>query len=234
MDQVPPPVRAARRGGAGRHARRRTPTCVAAGQLAVEGLEPTDDLHASGALRLRIGAAVVRRALTTALARATEASQHERRIDVTVTVNGTRATASVEPRKTLADFLREDCGLTGTHLGASTACAARAPSSSTASRCARACMFAVQATGASITTVEGLATDGELESAAAALRDEHGFQCGFCTPGFVVSVTALLASNPDPTDQRSARAVGQPLPVHRLPGDHPRRAQRGGEIERAR
>ena len=122
-------------------------------------------------------------------------------IDVSVTVNGTQRSGTVEPRKTLADFLRDDLGLTGTHLacehGVCGACTVIIDD-----RAVRSCLqFAVQVEGASITTVEGLATDGELNPVQRAFMNEHGLQCGFCTPGFVVSATALLASNPDPSDQ---------------------------------
>ena len=121
-------------------------------------------------------------------------------IDVAVTVNGRRRTGRVEPRKTLADFLREDLGLTGTHLacehGVCGACTVIIDD-----RAVRSCLqFAVQVDGASITTVEGLATDGVLNPVQRAFMNEHGLQCGFCTPGFVISATALLASNPDPSD----------------------------------
>jgi carbon-monoxide dehydrogenase small subunit len=122
-------------------------------------------------------------------------------IDISMTVNGRARTGSVEPRKTLADFLREDLGLTGTHLG----CEHGVCGACTViidDRAVRSCLqFAVQVDGASITTVEGLAPDGELNPVQRAFMDEHGLQCGFCTPGFVVSATALLAANPDPTDE---------------------------------
>ncbi|MCU1366187.1 MAG: aerobic-type carbon monoxide dehydrogenase, small subunit CoxS/CutS-like protein [Ilumatobacteraceae bacterium] len=121
--------------------------------------------------------------------------------DVHVTVNGRERAATVEPRKTLADFLREDLGLTGTHLacehGVCGACTVIIDD-----RAVRSCLqFAVQVDGSSITTVEGLAPDGELNPVQRAFMIEHGLQCGFCTPGFVVSATALLAANPDPTDR---------------------------------
>ena len=120
---------------------------------------------------------------------------------IAVTVNGVRRRASVPPRLTLADYLRERCGLTGTHLGCEHgvcgACSVLLDGDAV-----RACLvFAVQADGAEITTIEGIAgPDGELSNVQAAFRDEHGLQCGFCTPGFVVSVTAFLRDNPDPTD----------------------------------
>ena len=120
---------------------------------------------------------------------------------VTVTVNGEQRSAVVEPRKTLADFLRQDCALTGTHLGCEHgvcgACTVLVDGQAT-----RSCLvFAVQVEGHEITTVEGLTgPDGTLTPVQDAFRAEHGLQCGFCTPGFVVSATALLAENPDPTD----------------------------------
>jgi carbon-monoxide dehydrogenase small subunit len=119
---------------------------------------------------------------------------------VETTVNGERRHAEVEDRKTLADFLREDCGLTGTHLGCEHgvcgACTVLLDGEAV-----RACLlFAVQAAGREVTTVEGIAPPGELSAVQAAFRDCHGLQCGFCTPGLVVSVTAFLAENPDPDD----------------------------------
>jgi carbon-monoxide dehydrogenase small subunit len=120
---------------------------------------------------------------------------------VRLSVNGTAITAAVEARLTLADFLRERCGLTGTHLGcehgACGACTVLLDGDAV-----RSClMFAVQADGSEVTTVEGIASpDGELSPVQSALRECHGLQCGFCTPGFVMSLTALLRDNPQPTD----------------------------------
>jgi carbon-monoxide dehydrogenase small subunit len=106
----------------------------------------------------------------------------------------------VEPRKTLADVLREDCRLTGTHLG----CEHGVCGACTVildGRAVRSClMFGVQADGGEITTVEGLESEGELNPVQQAFQAEHGLQCGFCTPGFVVSATAFLERNPDPTE----------------------------------
>ncbi len=119
---------------------------------------------------------------------------------VSVTVNGAPRAAVVEPRRTLADFLREDCGLTGTHLGCEHgvcgACTILLDG-----RAVRACLiYAVQAEGREVVTIEGLTpTDGTLSPVQAALRSCHGLQCGFCTPGFVVSITAFLEDHPDPT-----------------------------------
>ncbi len=129
-------------------------------------------------------------------------------IAVDVTVNGERRRALVEPRKTLADFIREDCGLTGTHLacehGVCGACTVLLDG-----QAVRSCLlFAVQAEGCEVTTVEGLTpTDGTLSTVQEAFRACHGLQCGFCTPGFIVSVTAFLADNPHPTDQEIREAL---------------------------
>jgi carbon-monoxide dehydrogenase small subunit len=120
---------------------------------------------------------------------------------IRLVVNGAERRGRVEARRTLADFLREDCALTGTHLGCEHgvcgACTVILDGETV-----RAClMFAVQADGAEITTVEGLSDpDGTLSAVQDAFREEHGLQCGFCTPGFVVTVTQLLRENPDPTD----------------------------------
>jgi carbon-monoxide dehydrogenase small subunit len=122
-------------------------------------------------------------------------------LPIRLRVNGQPREATVEPRLTLADFLRERCGLTGTHLGCEHgvcgACTVLVDGAAV-----RSClMFAVQADGADVTTVEGVAgPGGELSAVQAALRECHGLQCGFCTPGFVMSITALLCDNPHPTD----------------------------------
>src|ERR687894_100131 len=120
---------------------------------------------------------------------------------VRVRVNGETYERSVEPRLLLSDFLRHELGLTGTHLGCEHgvcgACTVLLDGEAV-----RACLvFAVPADGAEVTTVEGLAgPDGELTAVQQAFRDHHGLQCGFCTPGFVVSATAFLRDNPNPSD----------------------------------
>ncbi len=124
------------------------------------------------------------------------------------TVNGERRRAEVEARLTLADFLREHCALTGTHLGCEHgvcgACTVLVDGEAV-----RAClMFAVQAQGTAVTTIEGLGgPDGALSPVQEAFRAEHGLQCGFCTPGFVVSVTALLRENPSPSETAIREAL---------------------------
>jgi carbon-monoxide dehydrogenase small subunit len=121
-------------------------------------------------------------------------------IPVTLTVNGRTYRVFAEPRRLLSDVLREDCGLTGTHVGcehgvcgACTILFDDAP--------ARACLlYAVQAQGHAITTIEAFAANGELSVVQQALHEEHGLQCGFCTPGIVVTMEAWLDRHPDPTE----------------------------------
>lgn len=121
---------------------------------------------------------------------------------VRVVVNGEERASTIEPRLTLADFLRERCHLTGTHLGCEHgvcgACTVLVDG-----RAVRSClMLAVQAEGADVTTIEGIGEpDGSLSIVQEAFRDAHGLQCGFCTPGFVVSVTAFLRDHAQPTDR---------------------------------
>ena len=122
--------------------------------------------------------------------------------DVTVVVNGAPYTATIEDRKTLAEFLREDCGLTGTHLacehGVCGACTVLVDGTAV-----RSCLlFARQAEQSEVTTIEGLTPeDGSLNPVQQAFADHHGLQCGFCTPGFIVSVTAFLRDHPSPSHQ---------------------------------
>ena len=128
-------------------------------------------------------------------------------VEIETIVNGVVRRAEVEPRLTLADFLRGDCGLTGTHLGCEHgvcgACTVLLDGAAV-----RACLiFAVQVDGAEVTTVEGLGDGDELTPVQAAFRDCHGLQCGFCTPGFVVSVTAYLRDHPDPSDDEIREAL---------------------------
>jgi carbon-monoxide dehydrogenase small subunit len=128
-------------------------------------------------------------------------------VEVTVAVNGEQRSATVDSRTTLADFLRHELGLTGTHLGCEHgvcgSCTVLVDGAS-----ARSClMLAVQANGAEITTIEGLADDGEFNELQQAMRDGHGFQCGFCTPGFMMTATELLRENPQPSEAEVREAI---------------------------
>ena len=124
-----------------------------------------------------------------------------KKTDVTLVINGEKHHISVEPRRTLADAIREDCGQTGTHIGcehgvcgACTVLIDGAP--------ARSClMFAVQADGKAIRTVEGLAEGGKYHPLQQAFMDCHGLQCGFCTPGFLMLATGVLEREPDISDE---------------------------------
>jgi carbon-monoxide dehydrogenase small subunit len=121
---------------------------------------------------------------------------------VSMTVNGQAVTREVEPRTLLVEFLRQHLGLTGTHVGCDTsqcgACVVHVDGHSI-----KACtLLAVQAEGAQVTTIEGLAKNGELHPMQAAFREHHGLQCGFCTPGMIMSAIDLLQTNPDPSEHQ--------------------------------
>ena len=131
-------------------------------------------------------------------------SEHQIRVNV----NGATREAEVPARLTLADFLRERLDLTATHLGCEHgvcgACTVLVDGET-----ARSCLLlAVQADGAEVTTLEGLTTDGELGPIQQGFWEKHGMQCGFCTPGFVITVTELLDANPDPTREEIVEALG--------------------------
>ncbi|HEY1999432.1 (2Fe-2S)-binding protein [Paraburkholderia sp.] len=121
-------------------------------------------------------------------------------ISISLTVNGAPVTAAIEPHTLLVQFLREQLRLTGTHIGCDTAqCGACTVHLN--GRAIKSCnILAVQAEGAQIMTIEGLAKDGELHPMQAAFRACHGLQCGFCTPGMVMSATSLVQRQPDLTE----------------------------------
>jgi carbon-monoxide dehydrogenase small subunit len=117
--------------------------------------------------------------------------------EVTFTVNGDKRTIRVEPRRTLADALREDCGLTGTHLGCEHGVCGACTILLDGNPVRSCLMFAVQADGVQLRTVEGLAQGGKLHPLQQAFWDHHGLQCGFCTPGFLMLAAGILEQYPD-------------------------------------
>jgi aerobic-type carbon monoxide dehydrogenase small subunit (CoxS/CutS family) len=132
-------------------------------------------------------------------------------VSVRLAVNGQAREGRCEPRKLLVDFLREDLGLTGTHVGCEHgvcgACTVLVDGEA-----ARSClMLAVQADGAQLTTVEGLAPDGQLHPLQQAFHEHHGLQCGFCTPGMLLTALDLLRTNPRPTDAEIRQGISAVL-----------------------
>ena len=128
-------------------------------------------------------------------------------MDIKVTVNGETYERDVEPRKLLIHFLRDDLDLTGSHIGCDTgncgACSILVDGV-----LVKSCMMlAVQADGAKLETVEGLAQDGELNALQQAFSDHHALQCGYCTPGMLMSATALLRENPWPSEDEIRKAI---------------------------
>jgi aerobic-type carbon monoxide dehydrogenase small subunit (CoxS/CutS family) len=127
--------------------------------------------------------------------------------DIQMVVNGAARSGQAEARRTLADFLRDDLRLTGTHVGCEHgvcgACTVLVDGEPV-----RSClMFAVQARGRDVRTIEGLAPEGAMNPLQDALWDSHSFQCGFCTPGFIMQITALLAENTNPTEAQIRSAL---------------------------
>ena len=126
---------------------------------------------------------------------------------ISINVNGTAYRHEVEPRLLLVHYLRDVLGLTGTHVGCETsicgACTVLVDG-----RSAKSCtMFAVQADGSEITTIEGLAADGQLHPLQEAFWQEHGLQCGFCTPGMIMTAVTLLADNPRPSEREIREGI---------------------------
>ena len=121
--------------------------------------------------------------------------------EISVTINGTRRTSSVEPRTLLVHYLRDDLGLTGTHVGCDTsqcgACTVVVDGAAVKS----CTVLAVQADGAEVVTIEGLAQDGKLHPLQEGFWEEHGLQCGFCTPGIIMTLHQVLEEEPDPSEQ---------------------------------
>ena len=128
-------------------------------------------------------------------------------MNVTVTINGSVRSADVEPRMLLVDFIRSKLGLTGTHIGCDTTSCGVCTVLVDGTPIKSCTMFAVQADGRSITTVEGLKQNGELSPIQQAFHEHHGLQCGFCTPAMMLVGSALLEENPAPSDEEVRWAI---------------------------
>jgi carbon-monoxide dehydrogenase small subunit len=128
-------------------------------------------------------------------------------VNVTVDINGAERSAEVEPRLLLTDFIRVTLGLTGTHMGCDTTSCGVCTVLLDGVPVKSCTVFAVQANGRSITTVEGLKQNGQLSPIQQAFHQEHGLQCGFCTPAMMLVGTALLEENPNPTDDEIRWAI---------------------------
>ena len=128
-------------------------------------------------------------------------------VSINVTVNGRGYQEEVEPRLLLADFLRDVLGLTGTHVGCDTS-GCGACTIIVDGKAVKSCtLLAVQADGAAVTTIEGLASNGELHPLQEGFHEEHGLQCGFCTPGMIMAAWQLLERNPNPSDAEIRHAL---------------------------
>ncbi|MEA2641039.1 MAG: aerobic carbon-monoxide dehydrogenase small subunit [Chloroflexota bacterium] len=128
-------------------------------------------------------------------------------IPIHVTVNGTERSVQVEPRLLLVSFLREHLSLTGTHVGCDTSQCGTCTVHLDGQAVKSCTILAVQADGSAITTIEGLTPDGRLHPVQEGFREEHGLQCGFCTPGMIMTATFLLRTNPNPTDEEITHAL---------------------------
>jgi aerobic-type carbon monoxide dehydrogenase small subunit (CoxS/CutS family) len=128
-------------------------------------------------------------------------------INVQLSVNGAPRELNVEPRKTLADALREDLGLTGTHLGCEHGVCGACTILLNGEAVRSCILLAVQARNAEVQTIEGLQQNGEMHPMQQAFRESHSFQCGFCTPGFVMSTVGFLAESSSPTEQEIREAL---------------------------
>jgi CO/xanthine dehydrogenase FAD-binding subunit/aerobic-type carbon monoxide dehydrogenase small subunit (CoxS/CutS family) len=207
---------------------------AAAGRRAADRVDPDDDIHATGDYRRHLAAVLTERALREAVAnaraRTPDGARPARSVtshassfrggsgaelaagesgEVQLTVNGVARTARVPARRLLSDCIRHDLGLTGTHVGCEHgvcgACTVLLDG-----RPVRSCLLlAVSADGSDITTVEGLADrDGTLSPVQQAFAECHGLQCGFCTPGFLTTITAGLGANPEPDDEQAREMIG--------------------------
>ncbi|MDH2900371.1 MAG: (2Fe-2S)-binding protein [archaeon] len=129
------------------------------------------------------------------------------KMNITVSVNGQKRVADVEPRLLLVHFLRENLSLTGTHIGCDTSNCGACTILLNGKAVKSCTMFAVQADGKQVTTVEGLAKNGKLHPIQEGFWEKHGLQCGFCTPGMMMAGVALLQKNPNPTEEEIRRGI---------------------------
>jgi carbon-monoxide dehydrogenase small subunit len=130
---------------------------------------------------------------------------------IRLTVNGEPRVADVEPRRLLVDFLREDLGLTGAHIGCEQGVCGTCTVLLNGASIRSCIVFAVQADGAEVSTVEGLASGGELHPLQDEFSDKQGLQCGYCTPGMLMRAQEILAQNPDPTAEQVRAAIASNL-----------------------
>ena len=129
------------------------------------------------------------------------------KVPISLTVNGAKHRAEVEPRLLLVHFLRDTLGLTGTHIGCETSLCGACTVLMNGKAVKSCTVLAVQAGGAEITTVEGLAQNGKLHPVQQGFWEEHGLQCGYCTPGMILTACELLARNPEPGEAEIRRAI---------------------------
>ncbi len=128
-------------------------------------------------------------------------------MQVSITVNGNQYTREVEPRRLLVHFLRDDLGLTGTNIGCDTSQCGSCTVLMNGMAVKSCTVLAVQANGAEVTTIEALASDGQLHPLQQAFWDHHGLQCGFCTPGMILAATDLLRHHPEPTEEQIRHGI---------------------------
>ena len=128
-------------------------------------------------------------------------------MNVTVTVNGQQRSGDVEPRMLLVHFIRDVLGLTGTHVGCDTSQCGACTIIMDGKAVKSCTVLAVQATGSDITTIEGLAKNGELHPIQEGFWEEHGLQCGYCTPGMIMTAVDLLANNPAPSEEEIRKGI---------------------------
>ena len=130
------------------------------------------------------------------------------KVTIDVTVNGRKFRRQVEPRMLLVEFIREELGLTGTHIGCDTSYCGACTVQLDGAPVKSCTMFAVQADGCEVLTVEGLEKDGQLHPLQKSFSEHHGLQCGFCTPGFMMTTLELLKENPNPSEEEIKEALG--------------------------